>query len=378
MESKSQDSTALRDPTFRGKFVCDALIWPTLSLHMLKKLTGKATGDGARHIYRPSDVRKLKLTQYEVDESKAKIKRPPIINCRMAKGGTGKTTVCANLGTAFAFMGYKVLMIDTDPQASLTNMMGIDASSEGIVHIGHLMEESVANKGPANVGRAIRQIFSEGMLDIIPSDITLTNTDGWLMNQFQRETVFNRLINGNVDIFGQYDVIITDSAPGTSLLSLNVMVATKTQLAVCWLDRENLKALPILLSNIAEINSAYPEYASDVEIVANGYSSVYNHSKEALKILVAKYPLQLNENLIQQFSGFHRQQALPGGDPRGAIVEQEPNSPGSKVMIDLAKSLLWRYQIKLAGHDESIPSTRGKRPIKLAGDDETISLTHDK
>ena len=198
------------------------------------------------------------------------------------------------------------------------------------------------------------------------------------MNQFQRETVFNRLINGNVDAFGQYDVIITDSAPGTSLLSLNVMVATKTQLAVCWLDRENLKALPILLSNIAEINSAYPEYASDVEIVANGYSSVYNHSKEALKILVAKYPLQLNENLIQQFSGFHRQQALPGGDSRGAIVEQEPNSPGSKVMIDLAKSLLWRYQIKLAGHDESIPSTRGKRPIKLAGDDETISLTHDK
>lgn len=52
----------------------------------------------------------------------------------MAKGGTGKTTVAANLATAFAFMGYKTLMIDGDPQASLTNMMGIDASSEDITY----------------------------------------------------------------------------------------------------------------------------------------------------------------------------------------------------------------------------------------------------
>ena len=250
-------------------------------------------------------------------------------------------------------------MIDADPQASLTNMMGIDASSEDIKHIGHLMEESVVNKGHADVVGATRSVFSDGMLDIIPADITLTNADGWLMNQMQRETVFDRLLTANTEFFGKYDVIVVDSAPGTSLLSMNIMVASRTQLAVCWLDRENLKALPILLGNVDEINAAYPNHASDVEIVANGYSAIYKQSKEALEVLVAKYPHQLNENVIQQFSGFHRQQALPGGESRGAVVEQDQNSPGAKAMLDLAKSLLGRYRITLAGFDESIPSTRG-------------------
>ena len=353
------ETLALRDPVFRGKFVCDALIWPPISLHVLKKLTGKETGDGARHVYRPSDVRSLKFAQYDIDESAAQLKRPALVNCRMAKGGTGKTTVGANLATAFSFMGYKTLMIDGDPQASLTNMMGIDASSEDITHIGHLMEESVANKGRADVTRAVRNIFPGGMLDIIPADITLTNADGWLMNQMQRETVFERLIAANIDFFGKYDVVVIDSAPGTSLLSMNVMVASRTQLAVCWLDRENLKALPILMGNVEEINAAYPNYSSDVEIVANGYSAIYKQSKEALEVLVAKYPHQLNDNVIQQFSGFHRQQALPGGESKGAVVEQDQNSQGAKAMFDLAKSLLGRYKITLAGFDESIPSSRG-------------------
>ena len=351
--------SALRDPTFRGKFVCDALVWPSISLHMLKKMTGKESGDGARHVYRPTDVRKLKLSQYGIDEASVVSKQPPVINCRMAKGGTGKTTVAANLGTAFAFMGYRTLMIDADPQASLTNMMGIDASSEDITHIGHLMEQFLSNKGIADVAGAARRVYEDGMLDIIPADITLTKADGWLMNQMQRETVFDRLLSSNINFFGQYDVIVVDSAPGTSLLSMNIMVATRTQLAVCWLDRENLKALPILLGNVDEINAAYPNHASDVEIVANGYSAIYKQSKEALELLVAKYPHQLNENVIQQFSGFHRQQALPGGECRGAVVEQDLNSPGAKAMLDLAKSLLGRYKITLAGFDESIPSTRG-------------------
>lgn len=348
----------IRDPQFRGKHVTDYLVWPSISLHLLRKLTGKETGEGVRHTYRPVDVRTLKLAMYKIDEAKAPKRRPPIINCRVAKGGTGKTTVASNVATALAFLGYKTLMIDTDPQASLTNMSGVDASTEDIIHVGHLMHESVANKGPADISRAIQHIFPGGMLDLIPADITLTNADGWLMNQLQRETVFERMMAANADFFGQYDAIVIDSAPGTSLLSMNIMVATRTQLAVVWLDRESLKALPILVGNVNEINAAFPAYSSDIEIVANGFNSTYKHSKETLEVLVATYPHNLNENIIQQFSGFHKQQPLPGGEAKGALVEQDPSSPGSKAMLDLAKSLLGRYHITLAGYDESIPSTR--------------------
>jgi chromosome partitioning protein len=220
------------------------------------------------------------------------------------------------------------------------------------------MHESVANRGAADIARAVRHIFPGGMLDLIPADITLTSVDGWLMGQLQRETVFERLVEANGRFFGQYDAIVTDSAPGTSLLSMNIMVACRTQLAVVWLDRESLKALPILVGNVAEINAAYPAYSSDIEIVANGYNSTYKHSKETLEVLVATYPQHLNENIIQQFSGYHKQQSLPGENAKGAIVEQDPGSPGAKAMFDLTKSLLGRYRIALAGYDESIPSAR--------------------
>lgn len=355
-------SDFLRDPTFRGKFLLDSLVWPPLTLHKLRKLTGKESGDGTRHQYRPSDVRKLKLAMYKIDEASRTPALPPVINCRMAKGGTGKTTVCANISTAFAFMGYKVLVIDADPQSSITNLLGVDAANEAIVHVGDLMVEAANSKGPADINRAVRHIFPDGMLDLIPADITLTNTDGWLMSQMQRETVFDRLIRGNPEFFAQYDVIVIDSAPGTSLLSLNMMVASRTQLAVVWLDRENLKALPILVSNVAEINGAYPGNASDIEVVANGLNTVYKHSKEALSILIESYPHALNENVLTQVSAFNRQQSLPGGESKGALIEQDPANVGSKAMLDLAKSLLHRYQITLAGYDESIPTTRRTQP----------------
>ena len=358
---ENRKTPPLRCPSFRGKLVREVLVRSPVSLHTLKKLTGKETGSGDWHTYQPSDIRKLKLTQYGISPGKRTRSRPPIINCRMAKGGTGKTTVAANLATAFSFMGYRVLMIDADPQASLTNMMGIDASSENIIHIGQLMENFTRNKQEIGVGEAIWAVFPDGMLDIIPADITLTNADIWLMNQMQRETIFDRMIGSHEDFFGQYDVIVIDSAPGTSLLTLNIMVAAKTQLAVCWLDRENLKALPILFANVEEINTAYPSHASDIEIVANGYSATYKQSREVLEILVTKYPKNLNENVIQQFSGFHRQQSLPGGDSKGAVVEQYPSSAGAKAMFDLAKSLLGRYRITLSGFDESVPSTRTSR-----------------
>ncbi len=352
-------SASLRDPTFRGKFLLENLVWPSPTLHMLRKMTGKETGDGIRHLYRPTDVRNLKVGMYKIDESQVPPTRPPVVNCRMAKGGTGKTTVAANIATAFSFMGYKVLLIDGDPQASLTNMMGVNAAAEEVIHVGTLMMQAGTNAaGKANFESAIRRIYPDGMLDLIPADITMTQADSWLLSQMQRETVFERLISDNIEFFSRYEIIIIDSAPGTSLLSINFMVAARTQLAVCWMDRESLKAIPILASNVSEINKIYKDCASDIEIVANGYNAGYNHCKETLAILAESYKPYLNENLLPQVAAFNRQQSLPGAEAKGSLIEQDQNNPGSKSMLALAKSLLDRYKIRIGGFDESIPSLR--------------------
>jgi len=350
----------LRDPTYRGKYVIDNLIWPEISLHMLRKLAGKETGDGTRHIYRPTDVRQVKLQHYQIDPATVPLARPPVINTRMAKGGVGKTTTSANLAAAFAFMGYRTLLIDGDPQASLTNMMGVDAATdENIVHIGALMEAAAKGSAHDQIRAAIRPIYPSGMLDLIPADITLVQTDAWLDRQLQRETVFERLLESHLDIFGRYDVILIDSAPGTSLLTVNLMLSCHTQLAVVNLDRECLKALPILFQNVQEINSVFKANASDVEIVANGLNAGHKLEKETLGLLIDRYGEMLNENVIPQSTAFDRQQSIPGEPAKGPLIEQDPSNPGAKAMLDLAKSLLGRYKIRLSGFDEAVPSTRG-------------------
>lgn len=359
-EGSSQEF--LRNPSFRGKLISECLVRPEITLHVIKRLTGRLDDQdlpaGTRHTYTPMDVRQLKMAKYGITDTKSVIARPPVINTRMAKGGTGKTMVAANLATALSYMGYRVLAIDCDPQGSLTNMLGVDAMNESVKHLGHLMKRWAETRGEIDFTDAIRPIFPGNMLDLIPADINLTEIDGWLIGQMQRETVVERMFEANKNFLSRYDVIITDSAPGTTLLSLNIMVATRTQLAVVMLDRESLKALPILYGNVQEINDAFPAYRSDIEIVANGYNGTFNHSKEVLSLLMAGYQNCINENVIAQSTAFHRQQSLPGQVSKGPIVEQEPNSPAAKTMFDLAWSLLGRYRIKLADYEEFIPSAR--------------------
>lgn len=350
------EPSAIRQPSYKNKTVQQLLIDHSLTSYQLKKLAGKENTGGAVTLYSPSDIRQIKSTLYNLDDTAEKV-RPPIINVRMAKGGTGKSMVSGNLSAAFAMLGYKVLAIDGDPQASLTNILGVDPSDEDIVHIGHLLEKS-EKSSISNIAESIRHIYPDNMLDLIPADITLTQTDSWLISRMGRDLLFDRLIDKAPTFFNQYDLIIIDSAPGTTLLSYNLMAACKTLLAVAWLDRESLKAMNLLFGNIEEINRAYPEKKLDVEIVANGYHSSYLHCKEALSILAATYKDAMNENVIPHFSGFVRQQSFITEDSKGPLVEQDPSSVGGRVILDLAKSLLCRYGIKLKGHSENIPSLR--------------------
>jgi chromosome partitioning protein len=344
---------AIRAPKYKTKIVSDLLIGNHVSAYQLKKITGKESIDGSKIGYSPTDIRRIKVALYGIDENQKNKNRPPIINVRMAKGGTGKSLISANISSAFAMLGYKVLAIDGDPQASLTNILGVDSSAEDIVHIGHLMEQ-FDTKNTVSIKDALRPIYPGNMLDLIPADITMTQTDNWLISRLGRDLIFDRFVINTPDFFNQYDVIVIDSAPGTTLLSYNLMAACKTILAVAWLDRESVKAMNLLFSNILEINRAYPDKKLDVEIVANGYHPSYRHCKEALSILAETYKDLMNENVIPHYSGFVRQQSFLTEESKGPLIEQDPNSVGGRVILELAKSLLTRYGITLSGFDENI------------------------
>jgi len=328
------------------------------------------TDKGQYHrIYTAEDIRRIRMSMLSIAPDSVRSKTlPPILNFRMAKGGTGKTTICGNIASALAMMGYKVLMIDGDPQASLTGLFGIDWVSENITHIGELMrrnEELIRQdakkekdeKKTVDIKSAIWPIYGGGMLDIIPADITLAEADAWIMGTTNREFVFSRLLERGIDTFAEYDVILIDSAPSTSLLTNTLMTAAKRLLAVVVPEGASTKALEVLDSNVQELNAAFSKTGLDLSfhVIVNRYNQTKKPHNDELATIYAKYPKQMNDTIVRDFIGFVRQTDSSDEKNNGPVLEKEPNSVGARDVLDLTKSLIRMFDIKLADVNSLAP-----------------------
>jgi len=280
---------------------------------------------------------------------------PPVIAVRMSKGGVGKTTIAANIASTLSLMGYKVLMIDGDAQASLTALFGIDWSVTPVTHIGTLMEALVKTKQAdlKSVKAAIIPIYKDRMLDLIASDITLAETSSWLHNTAGREGTLLRLFEQYSDFFGQYDCIVIDSAPGTDNMANAIMYASRKVLAPVWLDGQAIAAIEVLNNNISELNNVFSAQNLNIQthLVANGYHGGYQTCKDSLAKITENFGNLLDDNIIPHAAGFMRQLSLYEPLDSGPILEREPKSVGARAIIDLTKSLIRLYGITLPQND---------------------------
>lgn len=299
--------------------------------------------------YSAEVIRSIRLRMLNASEGIERPKTlPPIIDARMAKGGVGKTTITGNIASCMALLGHRVLLIDGDPQASLTGLFGIKWMASDITHIGELMKRCSRGE-PIRVEQAIRPIYSGGMLDLIPADITMAD-DSWLMGSINREHAFTRLIEQEINFFSQYDVIVIDSAPGSSLLTTTFMVASQTLLTVVSPEGQSLAALGVLASNVHELNAAFAKqgFKLDVHIVVNRYNQSKAPHNQSLATLLAKYPDKIDDTIVREFIGFLRETDPENVEENGPVLEKEPNSVGARDIIDLTKSLIKRYDVRLA------------------------------
>jgi chromosome partitioning protein len=153
---------------------------------------------------------------------------PLVIACQNFKGGVGKSTTCVNFAHYLALKGYRVLVIDTDSQATTTSMFGYlpDAEiTEADTMLPYLDGEQ------KTLSYAIRKTYFPN-LDLIPACLALYEAELSIVMRISRQqsrdqavAFFSELRYGIRTIADDYDLILVDSPPALGMISINVLLA---------------------------------------------------------------------------------------------------------------------------------------------------------
>jgi chromosome partitioning protein len=151
-----------------------------------------------------------------------------VIACQNFKGGVGKSTTCVNLAHYLALRGYRVLVIDTDSQASTTAMFGylpdadIDESATMLPFL---------NGDEKDLTYSVRQTYFPN-IDLIPACLALYEAELSIVMRLSQEApreqklaYFNEFKFGIQTVADNYDVILVDSPPALGMISINVLLA---------------------------------------------------------------------------------------------------------------------------------------------------------
>ena len=160
------------------------------------------------------------------------------------KGGTGKTTTCENLGIGLANEGKKVLLVDTDPQGSLTIALGNLKPDDLPVTLTDLMAKIMQDQPPLPKEGILSH--EEGV-DLVPANITLSGLEVSLVNAMSRETILKQYLE---TVKGQYDYILLDCMPSLGMLTVNALAASDQVLIPVQANYLSAKGLEQLLQTV--------------------------------------------------------------------------------------------------------------------------------
>jgi len=165
------------------------------------------------------------------------------------KGGVGKTTTTLNLGVGLARQGKRVLLIDSDPQGSLTASTGISSPDELDKTLAELMTYEMTGEDKDYIYESDVIKSFEGV-DFIPSNISLSGTESALSNCLSRESVLKRSIEA---IKHDYDFILIDCMPSLGLLNINALVAADSLIIPCEPTFLSSKGMNLLLGSVGRV-----------------------------------------------------------------------------------------------------------------------------
>lgn len=195
------------------------------------------------------------------------------------KGGVGKTTTTVNLGVGLACNRKKVLLIDADPQGSLTISLGIKNPDALDVSLATVMDAAIEDR-PMDESAGILH-HGEGV-DILPSNIELSGMETGLFNIMSREYVLRNYIDS---VRKNYDYILIDCMPSLGMMTINALVAADSVIIPSQPSFLSTKGLNLLLHSISKVKrSIHPSLKID-GILFTMVDSRTNNAKDIIETL---------------------------------------------------------------------------------------------
>jgi len=163
------------------------------------------------------------------------------------KGGTGKSTTAHALGTVLADRGRRVLLVDFDPQSSLTDNTGTEIT-EGSPTVYDALAQARATGDIADLAPYVRAL--DERLDLLPADIGLGQAEMELQSAVRREYVLQQALDPAA---GVYDVVLIDCAPSLGLLTINALTAATEVIIPVSPEYPAVRGLRLILDSLQTI-----------------------------------------------------------------------------------------------------------------------------
>lgn len=199
------------------------------------------------------------------------------------KGGVGKTTTTENLGVGLTRKGNKVLVIDADPQASLTISLGYGRPDEIPITLSDLLSKTIQGE-EVSEGEGILH-HKEGV-DLIPSNITLAGTELSLVNVNSRENVLKQYLE---NMKSHYDFILIDCMPSLGMLTVNALAAADQVIIPVQATYLSAKGLEQLLNTIRRVRQQMNPKLKIEGILLTMVDARTNDAKEISKLIRNAY-----------------------------------------------------------------------------------------
>lgn len=248
---------------------------------------------------------------------------PRVLAIANQKGGVGKTTTAINLGAALAELGYRVLVIDLDPQGNATTGLGVnarnlDSSIYDVILHDVPIEDCIE---PTN----LRNLF------VVPATIDLAGAEIELVPAFSRELRLKRAMGS---VLSEFDFLLIDCPPSLGLLTVNALAAAQEVAVPIQCEYYALEGLGQLLNNIERVRANLNPSLSVTTIIMTMYDARTRLAEQVVNEVRRHFGDRVCRSVVPRT--VRLSEAPSFGQP---IVVFDPTSRGATAYRELAKEV---------------------------------------